>query len=338
MSPLLSGAPWLIAHRSMLGINRPRQLTLNGNDYVMWQNAQGQVFALENVCPHMQAPLSQGWICPERDTIACPFHDLEFDGQGHLYQADVGKLSAQPLARSLDITVRGDFIWTYGNCSPQIPIPDLPERLTQGMTLVGVASDRRIQADLRRTLKVNYDFNHGHAVHRHPLKLQRGQVSDYERSSYTLRIKQHIVRDPNTWLEMLRRPALAFTPKQYVNNFEYSFPAVISFATALPIGQIASLFLVYPETEQQTRLFILVYAQVKFRGLIPLLRASTLASYDLINEQDATMLEQLYASEQPKIRLPDEEIMFDIEQLYDNWPPETDRRGDRRSSNLSEST
>lgn len=34
MSPILPGAPWLIAHKSMLGVTRPNKITLNGQDYV----------------------------------------------------------------------------------------------------------------------------------------------------------------------------------------------------------------------------------------------------------------------------------------------------------------
>ncbi len=70
MSSILPGAPWLIAHRSMLGVNNPYNITLNSQDYVLWQNSQGDIFALENVCPHMQAPLSKGWICESRNSIA----------------------------------------------------------------------------------------------------------------------------------------------------------------------------------------------------------------------------------------------------------------------------
>lgn len=51
METILPGAPWLIAHRSMLGINKPQKISLNGQDYVLWQNQQGQVFALNNICP-----------------------------------------------------------------------------------------------------------------------------------------------------------------------------------------------------------------------------------------------------------------------------------------------
>ena len=45
-SGILPGIPWLIAHRSMIKVNKPYKFTLNHRDYVMWQNNQGEVFAL----------------------------------------------------------------------------------------------------------------------------------------------------------------------------------------------------------------------------------------------------------------------------------------------------
>ena len=91
MNPILNGAPWLIAHRSMLGINRPLKITLNGSDYVLWQNSNGEISALDNVCPHMQAPLSNGWICKSSNSIACGYHALEFDPEGRLLNGGEGK-------------------------------------------------------------------------------------------------------------------------------------------------------------------------------------------------------------------------------------------------------
>lgn len=38
---------------------------------------QGQVFALENVCPHMGGPLGEGDI--EGTCITCPWHGWQFD-------------------------------------------------------------------------------------------------------------------------------------------------------------------------------------------------------------------------------------------------------------------
>jgi len=320
MQAALPGAPWLIAHRSMLGINKPYSVTLNDRDYVLWQNGQGQISALENVCPHRQAPLSAGWICPERNTITCPFHALEFNDRGQLYRPDCDRWSTQPLARPLDLTVRDDFIWTYGNCSPQQSIPDLPNRLTQDMTFIGVASNQQIQADLLRTLQINYDFNHVHVVHGDLLNLSLGSVSECDRNGHTLRLKQHVVRKPATWLDKLRQPAMAFTPQQYTNQFEYHFPAIISLTTDLPLGRSVALNLVYPEAENRTRLIVLLYAQVGLKPLIPLIRASALPLYDQVLQQDAAMLEQLYPRETPKIRLQHDELLTVVEQLYNHWP------------------
>jgi len=39
-------------------------------------NVDGELSALDNVCPHRQGPLGQGWI--ERDCVVCPWHSWTF--------------------------------------------------------------------------------------------------------------------------------------------------------------------------------------------------------------------------------------------------------------------
>jgi phenylpropionate dioxygenase-like ring-hydroxylating dioxygenase large terminal subunit len=85
MASMLQGAPWLIAHTSMLSTNQPCKISVYGNDYVMWKDAKGNVHALPNACPHMGAMLSEGWCEVESNgetAIACPFHALRFDASG----------------------------------------------------------------------------------------------------------------------------------------------------------------------------------------------------------------------------------------------------------------
>lgn len=82
---MLPGAPWLLAHKSMLKINQPRKFSLYGVDYVMWKDTTGAVHALPNACPHMGAMLSEGWCEVQNDgtsTVVCPFHALPFDAKG----------------------------------------------------------------------------------------------------------------------------------------------------------------------------------------------------------------------------------------------------------------
>lgn len=40
-------------------------------------NLEGEIFALENVCPHMGGPLGEGEI--EEDCVTCPWHGWEFN-------------------------------------------------------------------------------------------------------------------------------------------------------------------------------------------------------------------------------------------------------------------
>jgi nitrite reductase (NADH) small subunit len=40
-------------------------------------NVNGVFSALDNICPHRQGPLGQGWL--EGETVVCPWHSWAFD-------------------------------------------------------------------------------------------------------------------------------------------------------------------------------------------------------------------------------------------------------------------
>ena len=40
-------------------------------------NVEGRLCALDNVCPHRQGPLGQGWV--EGNAVVCPWHSWTFD-------------------------------------------------------------------------------------------------------------------------------------------------------------------------------------------------------------------------------------------------------------------
>ena len=136
MSSMLIGAPWLLAHTSMLTVNQPLKVSLYGMDYVMWKDASGNVYALPNACPHMGAMLSEGW-CVQRNgksngkstgksTVVCPFHALQFDADGCTVLPGSSKKSL-PQLQPLELIIQGDFIWSYGGYAPKVPIPQHPQ-------------------------------------------------------------------------------------------------------------------------------------------------------------------------------------------------------------------
>lgn len=322
MLPILPGAPWLIAHRSMLGVNKPYKITLNSQDYVLWQNAQGQVFALENICPHMQAPLSNGWICESRDSIACPFHALEFDGNGRFLKD--GKPNGQPIAKTLELIVQDDLIWTYGGFSPRLPICDLIPNRVRELEFLGVAGETSIQADFLTCIKINYDYNHQNGTHRENFRIQNNLVHAFEEDGYYARVEQTFIRADNTLSEILENPALLTIPKSLNNELEYTFPSTTLFKAQLEYGDVAQIFILYPETERRTKTFVLFYG--KWKSLLfklpvfgQALKKSFIHATSKIVEQDSTTIESLYPQQKPKILLPKEEILFYVEKLYRQW-------------------
>lgn len=322
MSPILPGAPWLIAHKSMLGVNQPYKITLNGRDYVLWKNSDGKVFALDNICPHRQAPLSAGWICPERETITCPFHTLEFDGMGRLYQN--GTFKAQPVTQPLELTVIDDCIWTYGGYEPKTQIPDLLQHYLKSYSLVGVAGDKSIQGDFLSNLKINYDFNHQNGTHRESFQIKDNPIHHFETDGLYAQVVQEIIREDNTLREFVQNPALLTTPKVYTGTLEYAFPSLTIFSTQLPLGKIAQAHVLYPETPTTTKTFVLCLAQwsnplLKLPGLNSLIKRSFLKAVETVVLQDTTMIEKLYPSQPLKIKLPKEEIIAYAEKLYHEW-------------------
>lgn len=318
---ILPGAPWLIAHRSMLGVNKPHKVSLNGQDYVLWQNPQGEVFALNNVCPHMQAALSEGWICPQQNTIVCPFHALKFDGQGRLHQDKPGadKTRAQRLTTPLALTIRDDWIWTYGGVDAKIPVPDLIETLSQDMTFLGVAGEKSVQRRFLDLLLISYDYNHLIGTHREFFGTKANRVLEFEQAGYWAKVVQESDRDNASFQAICRNPSILLVPKTSTGTIEYAFPALVTFRTHFPLGEILQVHVLYPETEMQTKVFALVYAKFNYSVVKPLLQQSVLNAVTTLVEQDTRVLETSYPRQPAKIRLPNEEIMFHAEKLYREW-------------------
>ena len=64
-----------------MGSRKPVKVSLLGAEICLFRGANGAVAAIQDVCPHRGARLSEG-DCHYRGTVACPYHGWVYDESG----------------------------------------------------------------------------------------------------------------------------------------------------------------------------------------------------------------------------------------------------------------
>jgi nitrite reductase/ring-hydroxylating ferredoxin subunit len=97
-----------------------RQVVNVGDKKVLVLNHQGQYFALDNACPHLNLPLKKGKITDD-GAIVCPFHRTAFDlttGAVKVWTPwppvvgqVLGKISTEKAIAVFPVKVEANSIW-----------------------------------------------------------------------------------------------------------------------------------------------------------------------------------------------------------------------------------
>jgi phenylpropionate dioxygenase-like ring-hydroxylating dioxygenase large terminal subunit len=234
---MLQGSPWLLAHKSMLETNKPCKISLYDNDYVMWKDVQGNVNAIENTCPHMGAMLSAGWCeakSDETSRVVCPFHALEFDAQGCTILPGSNKQTLPQLA-PLELIIQGDFIWSYGEYEPKIPIPNILNKIAGNYEFVGHIADCSVETNLRfsfreasPTMLLNmHDYNHQNGTHREMFKITEVQFDRFIDEGHHSHAYFDMPVAASSLSEKLNNPGLFMVPKVLSPHLENYFPHLV---------------------------------------------------------------------------------------------------------------
>jgi hypothetical protein len=73
-------------------------------------------------------------------------------------------------------------------------------------------------------------------------------------------VVQELDRNEATFADIRRNPAVLLAPKTYTGTLEYAFPALTTFKTRFPLGEILQVHVLYPETQPHKNL-CLVFAK-----------------------------------------------------------------------------
>ncbi|HFE46383.1 MAG TPA: (2Fe-2S)-binding protein [Nannocystis exedens] len=114
----------------------PVQVRLDGERYVVWRDANGELGALVDRCPHRFAPLSAGQVRAD-GRLSCPYHGWNFDREGR------GASPSQPSlrrcdAKAMQVVERYGAIWL---ADADLPKSCLPVLGRPGFEFAGLLSE-----------------------------------------------------------------------------------------------------------------------------------------------------------------------------------------------------
>ena len=115
---IINGKTWFrTLPMNELKLGEKKKYNLNNKEILLIN--QGKVFAIENLCPHMNLPLD---ICQitEKDTILCPYHNSEFCFKSGEVKKWIGKQPEKQVGEckplnTISVHEDEDYIWVTEN-------------------------------------------------------------------------------------------------------------------------------------------------------------------------------------------------------------------------------
>lgn len=123
---------WYVAELSSAITNKPKRVTMLGQEFALYRDSKGQVVALSNLCVHRGGALADGWV--ENDCIRCPYHGWKYQADGACVEIPANRPSVPiPKKARVDaypVQERYGLVWLFlGDLPPEErpPLPPLPE-------------------------------------------------------------------------------------------------------------------------------------------------------------------------------------------------------------------
>jgi len=205
-----------------VGQRKPIKVSLLGEEICLFRGAQGNVVAIQDICPHRGARLSEG-DCHYRGTVACPYHGWVYDESGKNVMVlsegpdsgVCGKAGTEARAYPTR-TLKGlVFVW-IGEDAPAPIEEDVPEEFfdDDALVLVGRVDWRcNWEVALENSMDSHVNYVHRNAIvvarsgfiargaqGEHPIFVGNGFGGDVAESNYMRQSRpQDIYPDGRKW-------------------------------------------------------------------------------------------------------------------------------------------
>lgn len=121
---------WVAAFGDEVG-RAPLARWLLDTPVVLFRTEAGEVVALEDRCPHRQAPLSAGRL--QGDAIECAYHGFQFGANGRCVRVPSMSSPAPLRVETYPVREIGPLVWIYPgdkDCIDQVPPPPVIDWMT----------------------------------------------------------------------------------------------------------------------------------------------------------------------------------------------------------------
>ncbi|MEO0374036.1 MAG: (2Fe-2S)-binding protein, partial [Cyanobacteria bacterium P01_A01_bin.17] len=253
--------------------------------------------------------------------IVCPFHALKFDGEGCTVLPGSEKKTA-PQLQPLELIVQGDFIWSYGEYEPQMPIPSVMNEIAKTYRFIGHTADCSVETGLLPMLLNMHDYNHQNGTHRDLFRITQVNFHQFVDQGHQSHAYFDTPTESYRLVEKLRKPDLFLLPETIQAHLENHFPSLVIFHGEMPLGKAAQCHFFVPEAENRTRTYILLFGQAK-HPLFNLLGKTYLNFGKVVVEQDTDILGKLYPDAPQKIKLNNEVGMDWVKRNFESFPEVT---------------
>ena len=159
---------WYACEFSSSVTDKPKQVLMLNQRFVLYRDSQGEVIALKDQCPHRGAAFSLGKV--EGDCIVCPYHGWKFQGDGTCAHIPANKAGAaipkKARVDSYPVQEKYGFVWMFYGDLPEEerpPIPPLPE--FEDLNRRKIYFEYKINAHYTRTVENDMDLSHVYLIH-----------------------------------------------------------------------------------------------------------------------------------------------------------------------------
>ncbi|MGK7875158.1 MAG: Rieske 2Fe-2S domain-containing protein [Xenococcaceae cyanobacterium] len=159
---------WYVSEHSSAITNKPKRITMLGQEFVLYRDTKGQVAALSNLCPHRGGALSDGWV--EDDCICCPYHGWKYQSDGACIEIPSNQPGAtipkQARVDAYPVQEKYGWIWLFLGDLPSSERPPFPPLLEFGDSAWrAIYGEFKWNAPYTRVVENSIDISHPPFVH-----------------------------------------------------------------------------------------------------------------------------------------------------------------------------